>query len=208
MSYQASIEQALISSGRMIKEGGVSAVKLEGGVFVADTIAALTRVDIPVMGHVGLTPQSYHRMGGNKVQGKREDDTAGSRQRVIDDAIAVEQAGAFAIVLEAIPVQLAQEITETVSIPTIGIGAGVNCDGQILVSYDMLGFDSEFQPKFLKQFANIGEQIFDATKQYCLEVKNKNYPAKEHSFSEGVASKDKKSSAAKRSNVFTLGGIK
>jgi len=155
LSYQASPERAIESAGRLLKEGGVAAVKLEGGVHIAPTIERLTQMDIPVMGHVGLTPQSYHRMGGYKVQGTAEKkgskrSEAGTRSRVIEDALAVQAAGAFAVVLECIPVDLAQEITRQLDIPTIGIGAGPHCDGQVLVSADMFGFQAK-APSFVKR---------------------------------------------------------
>jgi 3-methyl-2-oxobutanoate hydroxymethyltransferase len=151
LSYQVSIEEALRNAGRMMKDGGAEAVKLEGGVNVAATIAALTAVDIPVMGHIGLTPQSVHRMGGHKVQGKKHGKMAGGRERLLEDAMAVEEAGAFAVVLEGIPLDLAAEITERLSIPTIGIGAGVHCDGQVLVLHDLLGLFDMFAPKLSKR---------------------------------------------------------
>src|SRR5512139_2612110 len=139
LSYQVSVSDAVANAGRLIKDGGAEAVKLEGGVVMADTIRAIAGVDIPVMGHIGLTPQSVHRMGGHKVQGKKRGHAPGERERLLEDAAAVEEAGAFALVLEGIPLDLAAEITERVSIPTIGIGAGARCDGQVLVLHDLLG---------------------------------------------------------------------
>lgn len=184
MSYQASLEKALESAGRLLKEGGAAAVKLEGGIAMAETIARMSAVDIPVMGHVGLTPQSYHRMGGHKVQGKLSGsrDKAGTRERIIDDALAVERAGAFACVLESIPAELAAEITEMLSIPTIGIGAGPACDGQILVSTDLLGLTPDFKPKFVKRFAELGTATVEAVRRYGDEVRAGTYPGPEHSF--------------------------
>lgn len=181
MSYQSSTERAIESAGRLMKEGGVAAVKLEGGVHMAPTIVRLTEVDIPVMGHVGLTPQSYHRMGGYKLQGTAEgkagkESAAGSRSRVIEDALAVQEAGAFAVVLECIPPDLAQEITQQLDIPTIGIGAGPHCDGQVLVSADMFGFQSKV-PSFVKRYAEVGLTIENAAKVYIAEVRAGTYPS-------------------------------
>ena len=141
---------------------GAECVKLEGGVVMADTIQAITRVDIPVVGHIGLTPQSYHRMGGHRVQGRRAGSEAGGRERLLDDAFAVEQAGAFAVVIEGVPRALAAEITSKLSIPTIGIGAGPDCDGQVLVLHDVLGL-SDMRLKFAKQYANLRRTAIDAT---------------------------------------------
>ena len=180
MSYQASIEQALVSAGRMLKEGGVAAVKLEGGVAMQDTIRRLVEVDIPVVGHVGLTPQSFHRMGGYRVQGRSLE----SKDRIMEDALAVEAAGAFALVLEGIPHELAKEITERLSIPTIGIGAGSACDGQILVSYDLLGLGLGTVPTFVKKYAKLAEAVQAATEQYVKEVKVGAFPGLQHSFAD------------------------
>ena len=182
LSYQVSPEEALRNAGRMMKEGGAEAVKLEGGINVAATIAALAAVDIPVMGHIGLTPQSVHRMGGHKVQGKKHGRMAGGRERLLDDAVAVEEAGAFALVLEGIPLDLAAEITERVSIPTIGIGAGVGCDGQVLVLHDLLGLFDKFAPKFSKRYVNLKEIVAGAVRQYIDEVQHGEFPTDAHSF--------------------------
>lgn len=188
MSYQVNAEEGLRAAGRLIQEGGVSAVKLEGGVFVADTIARIANADIPVMGHVGLTPQSVHRMGGYKVQGRSKDTqksdihAAGTRERVIQDAWAVAEAGAFAVVLEGVPSDLAQELTASLPIPTIGIGAGSSCDGQILVSTDMLGCNPDFLPTFAKRFANLAEEVTRAVHDYIDEVQKRSFPGPEHSF--------------------------
>jgi 3-methyl-2-oxobutanoate hydroxymethyltransferase len=182
LSYQVSTEDALRNAGRMMKEGGAEAVKLEGGVNVADTIAALTAVDIPVMGHIGLTPQSVHRMGGHKVQGKKHGKMAGGRERLLEDAAAVEEAGAFAVVLEGIPLDLAADITERLSIPTIGIGAGVHCDGQVLVLHDLLGLYDKFAPKFSKRYVNLKEVVSGAVRQYVDEVQRSEFPTDAHSF--------------------------
>jgi 3-methyl-2-oxobutanoate hydroxymethyltransferase len=181
-SYQVSVEEALRSAARLMKEGAVEAVKLEGGIQMADTIRAMTVVDIPVMGHVGLTPQSVHRMGGHKVQGRRRGDAPGGRERVIEDALAVEEAGAFAIVLEGIPLDLAAEITERLTIPTIGIGAGRHCDGQILVLHDVLGLFDQFTPKFAKRYAELGKAAREAIAAYVGEVRAETFPDEAHSY--------------------------
>jgi 3-methyl-2-oxobutanoate hydroxymethyltransferase len=182
LSYQVSTEEALRNAGRMMKEGGAEAVKLEGGVNVAATIAALAAVDIPVMGHVGLTPQSVHRMGGHKVQGKKHGRMAGGRERLLEDAVAVEEAGAFAVVLEGIPLDLAAEITERLSIPTIGIGAGVHCDGQVLVLHDLLGLFDKFAPKFSKRYVDLREIVSGAVRRDVDEVESGAFPTDAHSF--------------------------
>lgn len=182
LSYQVSIPEAVANAGRLIKEGAAEAVKLEGGIAVADTIRALSMVDIPVMGHIGLTPQSVHRMGGHKVQGRRHGGRAGDRERVLDDALAVEDAGAFAVVLEGIPVDLAAEITERLSIPTVGIGAGSQCDGQILVLHDVLGLCEQFTPKFAKRYAELWAAAGEAVSAYVDEVRARRFPTEAHSF--------------------------
>mgnify|MGYP003394923882 FL=1 len=178
MSYQISIEEAVYNAGRFLKEGGAQAVKLEGGMPVADTIRAITKAEIPVMAHIGLTPQSVHKFGGYKVQGKDPK----VAKRLLADAKAVEDAGAFAIVLEAIPASLAKQITKTVKIPTIGIGAGKYCDGNVLVLYDMLGLFNRFVPKFVKRYANLREEALKAVKQYKEDVEKGRFPAEEHGF--------------------------
>ncbi len=177
MSYQESIEQAKRNAGRMFKESGAEAVKLEGGVNMHDTIKAIVDIDIPVVAHIGLTPQSIHRMGGYKVQGKGKD-----VEKLLDDARAVEAAGAFMVVLECVPRQLAKEITEMLSIPTIGIGAGPDCDGQVLVIHDLLGLLGDFRPKFVKQYLNLSEEIDRAVKEYINEVTAGNFPDDSQSF--------------------------
>lgn len=182
LSYQASPVEAISNAGRLIKEGAAEAVKLEGGVAIADTIRAIATVDIPVMGHIGLTPQSVHRMGGHKVQGKRRGDKAGQRDRVIEDALAVEDAGAFAVVLEGIPLDLAAEISERLSIPTIGIGAGPHCDGQILVMHDVLGLCDRYAPKFSKRYAELWTTAAAAIGDYAREVRSGAFPTDAHSF--------------------------
>jgi 3-methyl-2-oxobutanoate hydroxymethyltransferase len=179
-SYQVSPQQA-VESAIVLMKAGAECVKLEGGTPMADTIAAITRVDIPVMGHIGLTPQSYHRMGGHRVQGRRSGFEAGGRERLLEDAHAVEEAGAFAIVIEGVPRDLAAEITEKVSIPTIGIGAGPDCDGQVLVLHDVLGL-SDLSLKFTKRFADLRTATIDATRDYVAEVHGRAWPDDEHSF--------------------------
>jgi 3-methyl-2-oxobutanoate hydroxymethyltransferase len=178
MSWQPSLEQAMRSAGRFLSEGGVQAVKLEGGLEAADTIRKLVSIGIPVMGHVGLLPQSVHAMGGFRVQGKTVEDA----QRVLDDARAVAEAGAFSLVLEGIPSDLAARISAELEIPTIGIGAGVNCDGQVLVCYDLLGLTPNLRPKFVKRYAEFYAEGKAAAQSYCEEVKSGAFPAEEHSF--------------------------
>lgn len=179
LSYHINIEDSVRNAGRIIQEGNAHAVKLEGGVEIADIVKAITKAQIPVMGHLGLTPQSVNMFGGFKVQGKSEEQA----RKIIDDAIALEEAGAFAIVLEAIPEKLAKIVSEKVGIPTIGIGAGRYCDGQVLVTQDMLGMFSDFTPKFAKKYINLREDIINASKDYINEVKEVQFPCKEHTFS-------------------------
>ena len=178
MSYQTSVYDAVVNAGRLIKEGRAHVVKLEGGVEVCDKIEAIVKASIPVMAHIGLTPQSVNAFGGFKVQGKDEE----AAKNLIEAALAVEKAGAFAVVLECVPAKLAAIITEKLSIPTIGIGAGAQCDGQILVYQDMLGMYSDFTPKFVKKYENLGEKMNIAFKNYIKEVKDGVFPAEEHSF--------------------------
>lgn len=178
MSYQTSVYDAVVNAGRLMKEGRCQAVKLEGGAAVCPQIKAITEASIPVVAHIGLTPQSVNAFGGFKVQGKSEADA----RRLIEEAKAVEEAGAFAIVLECIPAKLAKLITESVSIPTIGIGAGADCDGQVLVYQDMLALFSDFKPKFVKHFANAGEVMKQGFTEYIKEVKESTFPAAEHTF--------------------------
>lgn len=181
-SYQTDPCEAVRNASRLIKEGGAEAVKLEGGRAMAETIARIADVDIPVMGHIGLTPQSVHRMGGHKVQGRRRGSAPGQRERVIADALAVEEAGAFAVVLEGIPMDLAAEITERVAIPTIGIGAGPHCDGQILVLHDVLGLCDSLAPRFAKRYADLWGEARTALRSYAGEVRGRAFPTAEHSF--------------------------
>ena len=178
MSYQTSVYDAVVNAGRLIKEGRAHVVKLEGGIEVCDKIEAIVKASIPVMAHIGLTPQSVNAFGGFKVQGKDKE----AARNLIEAALAVEKAGAFAVVLECVPAKLAAIITEKLSIPTIGIGAGAQCDGQILVYQDMLGMYSDFTPKFVKKYENLGEKMNVAFKKYIEEVKDGIFPAEEHSF--------------------------
>jgi 3-methyl-2-oxobutanoate hydroxymethyltransferase len=182
LSYQVSPTDAVANAGRLIKEGAAEAVKLEGGCAVAETIERIAAVDIPVMGHIGLTPQSVHRMGGHKVQGRRRGQAPGQRERLIDDALAVEAAGAFAIVLEGIPLDLAAELTARLTIPTIGIGAGVHCDGQILVLHDVLGLCERTAPRFAKRYADLWSAAQEAIGGYAREVRERAFPTPGHSF--------------------------
>jgi 3-methyl-2-oxobutanoate hydroxymethyltransferase len=178
MSYQSSVYDAVVNAGRLMKEGRAHAVKLEGGVEYEDTIRAIVNASIPVCAHIGLTPQSINAFGGFKVQGRGEK----AAQKLLDDARAVERAGAFAVVLECVPAKLAERVTKELSIPTIGIGAGAGCDGQVLVYQDMLGMFTDFKPKFVKHFANVGEQMTAAFKAYDQEVKAGTFPAEEHTY--------------------------
>jgi 3-methyl-2-oxobutanoate hydroxymethyltransferase len=178
MSFQVSSEKALEAAGMMLKQGGFEAVKLEGGMAVTEQVRRIVQAGIPVMGHVGLTPQSVHALGGFRVQGKTED-AAG---RVLADAKAIEEAGAYAIVLEGLPADLGRRITEALQIPTIGIGAGPACDGQVLVCYDFLGMYREIHPKFVKHFAELGDAVVSATRSFVEEVRSGAFPGPEHSF--------------------------
>jgi 3-methyl-2-oxobutanoate hydroxymethyltransferase len=178
MSYQTSVYDAVVNAGRLIREGGAQAVKLEGGLEVCEQIRAIVNASIPVVAHLGLTPQSINAFGGFKVQGKGE----AAAQKLLDEARAIEKAGAFSVVLECVPEKLARYISEQLSIPTIGIGAGAGCDGQVLVYQDMLALFSDFKPKFVKYFANIGEQMKEAFRSYDREVKEGTFPAKEHTY--------------------------
>ena len=178
MSYQVSKEQALQNAGRFFQEAGAEAIKLEGGVAVRDSIQAIVQAGMPVMAHIGLTPQSVHQFGGYKVQGREKN----RREMVLRDAAAVEEAGAFSVVLEGMPLDLAQEITERLTIPTIGIGAGPHCDGQVLVIHDLLGLFDDFTPKFVKRYGDVKSLMTGAVKQYIGEVKEQKFPAQEHSF--------------------------
>jgi 3-methyl-2-oxobutanoate hydroxymethyltransferase len=178
MSYQVSVEQAVANAGRLIQEGKASAIKLEGGARMADRVHAIVQAGIPVMGHIGLTPQSVHQFGGYKVQGKNYLDSRQIRQ----DACDLQSAGIFALVLEGIPGELAEEITTELKIPTIGIGAGPKCDGQILVLHDLLGLNQDFVPKFVKQYAQLADSLKNAVSEYIQEVRTEAFPAQEHTY--------------------------
>ena len=178
MSYQTSVYDAVVNAGRLMKEGRAGAVKLEGCKEVCPQIKAIVSAGIPVVAHLGLTPQSINTFGGFKVQGKTET----AAKKLIEDAKAVEEAGAFLLVLECVPAKLAKLVTESINIPTIGIGAGAGCDGQVLVIYDMLGMFSDFKPKFVKHFANAGDVIREAVKTYIAEIDDGTFPAEEHCY--------------------------
>lgn len=178
MSYQTSVYDAVVNAGILMKEGRANAVKLEGGKEICPQVTAITNAGIPVMGHLGLTPQHINTLGGHRVQGKTED----AAQKLLDDARALQQAGAFAIVLECVPAKLAKKITNELSISTIGIGAGADCDGQVLVYQDMLGMFSDFTPKFVKKFANVGEVMKTAFKAYIDDMQNGQFPSNEHIY--------------------------
>ncbi len=178
MSYQVSDEQAITNAGRFIQEAGAQAVKVEGGARMAGRIKALTDADIPVMGHIGLTPQSVNKLGGYRVQGKNYKDA----RQIKQDARKLQEAGVFSIVLEGIPDDLAGEITQEVRVPTIGIGAGVQCNGQILVLHDLLGLGMDSSPKFVKQYANLGDEVQRAVGNYIQEVRDESFPDEEHSY--------------------------
>jgi 3-methyl-2-oxobutanoate hydroxymethyltransferase len=199
MSYQASIEQALVNAGRMVKEGGAHAIKLEGGAQHAPLVARLVAAGIPVMGHIGLTPQSFHQMGGFKVQGRDD----GARERLVADALALEAAGAYAIVLEGIPAVIAREITDAVGIPTIGIGAGAGCDGQVLVIYDLLGMDESFKPRFVRRYESLGIRIRSAAQAYIRDVRDGTFPSDAESFA-----LDEPSRANTPAALYSSGGKK
>ncbi|MCX7715775.1 MAG: 3-methyl-2-oxobutanoate hydroxymethyltransferase [Clostridia bacterium] len=178
LSYHTSTEEAVKNAGRLIQEGKANAVKLEGGKNMIEPVKAIVRAQIPVMGHIGLTPQSVNIFGGYKVQGKNES----KARALIEDALALEEAGVFSIVLEAVPEELARIITEKVKVPTIGIGAGRYCDGQVLVINDILGMFSDFTPKFVKQYAHLKANISEAVNEYIQDVKEQRFPEKEHTF--------------------------
>jgi len=187
MSYQASVEDAVRNAGRLVKEGGAESVKLEGGQRYVPVIEAIVHASIPVVGHLGLTPQSLHQLGGYRVQGK----DSRSADLLVSDAAALERAGCFAIVLEGIPWQLAQRITEAISIPTIGIGAGPHCSGQILVVHDMLGIHERPLPRFVKKYEDLGLRMKEAVSAYVREVKEGRFPAMEHSYDAEGLKKDR-----------------
>lgn len=178
LTYQVSIPEALRNAGRVMQETNATGVKLEGGVTMAATIRAMVDIGIPVMGHIGLTPQSVHALGGYRVQGR----DANAAERMLNDARAVEEAGACALVLELVPAELSARISKALTIPTIGIGAGPDCDGQVLVTPDMLGLNPGFSPKFLKRYVQLAEQVTGAARQFGEEVRQGKYPGREHSF--------------------------
>jgi 3-methyl-2-oxobutanoate hydroxymethyltransferase len=174
MSFQVSPQQAVENAGRLIKEGGAHAVKLEGGVRSVSAISAIVAADIPIMGHIGMTPQSVNLLGGFRVQRAEE--------RLLEDARAVEKAGVFGVVVECVPTELGRKVTEALRIPTIGIGAGPHCDGQVLVTPDILGLYGDLRPKFAKLYVDLGKEVKGAVEQYCKEVRDGSYPGPEHSF--------------------------
>jgi 3-methyl-2-oxobutanoate hydroxymethyltransferase len=178
MSYQASVPEALRNAGRFLQEGGAEAVKVEGGEHMAETVQRMTQAGIPVMGHLGLTPQSIHRFGDYGIRGQEPDEA----QHMIEDALALEAAGCFSLVLEKIPAALARQITRKLTIPTIGIGAGPHCDGQVLVTHDLLGLFEKFKPKFVRHYAHLAEQMRQAFHAYIADVKNDQFPSAEESF--------------------------
>ncbi len=196
MSYQGSIEKALENAGRMVKEGGAQAIKLEGGAQHAELVSRLVACGIPVMGHIGLTPQSFHQMGGFKIQGRDD----GGRERLLADAKALQDAGAYSIVLEGIPLEIATEISETLDIPTIGIGAGAGCDGQVLVIYDLLGMDDAFKPKFVRRYEHFATRIRTAVNAYIDDVRSQAFPNESESFFLDA----KKKSAAQDATVSAM----
>ena len=178
MSYQASVSDAMRNAGRLIAEGGAQAVKLEGGERAVEAIESIVGSGIPVMGHLGLTPQSVHALGGFKVQGRGDQ----AAELLVEDALKLEAAGAFAIVLETVPGHVARRVTEAVNVPTIGIGAGVDCGGQVLVCYDLLGLTNGFTPRFLKRYDELGRSVKDAATSFVNDVKTRAFPGPEHTF--------------------------
>jgi len=201
MSYQTSVEAALLNAGRLIKEGGAHSVKLEGGAQHAELVARLVASGIPVMGHIGLTPQSFHQMGGFKIQGR----DAAAAERLIEDARTLERAGAYAVVLEGIPAEVAARITAAVEIPTIGIGAGLECDGQVLVVYDMLGMNDSFKPRFVRTYEKLATRIRTAADAYVADVRDGNFPGEQESFSNSP-SKQTARAEAPLAAVLHVGG--
>ena len=178
LSYQVSVEEAVRNAGNVLKQTGASAVKLEGGFDILDAVRAIVRAGIPVMGHLGFTPQSVHALGGHRIQGKDEEAVS----RLVEEAVALEDAGVFSIVLELMPTVAARRVTEAISVPTVGIGAGPECDGQVLVLHDMLGLNEGFSPRFLKRYAELGAAVRDAVGRYTGEVREGRYPAAEHGY--------------------------
>ncbi len=198
MSYHISVEDAVRNAGRLVTEGGAHSVKLEGGRERAETIRAIVAAQIPVLGHVGLTPQSFHTQGGFRVQGRGDEAAA----QVLEDALAVEEAGAWGVVLEGIPAPLAQQISRELKVPTIGIGAGNGCDGQVLVIYDLLGMDEDFQPRFVRRYAELGRTIRKAVGGYIDDVRSGFFPSEEHSFGPSSARRTKSAASASLSSEY------
>jgi len=192
MSYQTSVEEGLRNAGRLIKEGHAQAVKLEGGKRHCELVSRMTEVGIPVMGHIGLTPQSIHAMGGYRVQGRK----AAQARKLVEDALALQDAGVYSLVLEGIPLEVARDISEVLEVPTIGIGAGAHCDGQVLVIYDLLGLDDSFKPRFLKRYDELAPRVRGAVDNYTEEVREGVFPGPEHSFSLNKKSRRRKRRAA------------
>lgn len=180
LTYQVALDEAVRNAGRLMSVGRAHAVKLEGGAEIKSTVAAIVRAGIPVMGHVGLTPQRMHQMGGFRVQGREREQA----DEIVRDAIALQEAGVYAVVIEGVPTDVARRVTQALEVPTIGIGAGPSCDGQVLVGYDMLGLTPHFKPKFVKHFANFYEDGLKATRQYIADVEGAVFPAEEHTFSQ------------------------
>ncbi|MBK8482535.1 MAG: 3-methyl-2-oxobutanoate hydroxymethyltransferase [Proteobacteria bacterium] len=192
MTYQVTLADGLRNAGRLVREGGAAAVKLEGGRRHAELVLRLTEIGIPVMGHLGLMPQSVRALGGYRVQAR----APAAAQALLDDALALQQAGAYALVLEAVPRELAREVTAALEIPTIGIGAGADCDGQVLVLYDLLGLDPSFAPRFVKRFAPLGEQVVGAVSRYGAEVRARRFPTSKHGWSRAAAPRARRSPRA------------
>ncbi|MBI4508787.1 MAG: 3-methyl-2-oxobutanoate hydroxymethyltransferase [Deltaproteobacteria bacterium] len=202
MTYQASLDDAMRAAGRLVKEGGAEAVKLEGGAQHAELVYRLVSAGIPVMGHIGLTPQSFHQLGGFKIQGR----DATAAQRLVDDARSLEQAGAYSLVLEGIPREVAADVTHVLSIPTIGIGAGSECDGQVLVIYDLLGMNDEFKPRFVRRYENLAMRIRTAVDEYIADVRSGQFPSEDESFSLQPQAKAPSRKAATVSAIALAGG--
>jgi len=202
MSYQSGIETALINAGRMMKEGGAEAIKLEGGAQHAELVVRLVSCGIPVMGHIGLTPQSLHQLGGYKIQGREK----GGAERLIADAKALEDAGAYSVVLECVPTEIAREITAALTIPTIGIGAGPHCDAQVLVIYDLLGMDDTFKPKFVRRYEQLGTRIRTAVDNYVADVREGKFPSETESFFLTKKKKNKREEPAPLAAIAHVGG--
>ena len=192
MTYQAEFGEALKNAGKLMKKGNAQSVKVEGGVEVAELVYRMSRIGVPVMGHIGLEPQKVHAYGGYKIQGKG----AAEERELMKDAKALEEAGCWSVVLEGIPLEVAENITRHLKIPTIGIASGPHCDGQVLVLYDLLGMSTEFRPRFLKRYAELSELIPQAVKTYVEEVKSQKFPAEEHSFRRNLVEISKKHKAS------------